>query len=245
MATTELKERAIVKACHDYNSEGMTTVIDATVGKVEPNDLVAYQNVRMRNQLTMRVYALYGFVRTVEEARDTVQRFTTYGDDWFKLGGVKLSLDGGVVPKTGFFYEPYVGEPSNYGRTKWTKENLMEAVEILHEAGWQCCTHTIGDRAIDWVLDCYENAMRKHPRPDTRHQIIHIYYPTAEAIDRVKRLGVMANVQTTFIHFEGDTYVKALGEDRGPCVKPLRTFVEKGIPVGTARTTPQALSQRT
>ena len=238
VATTELKERAIVKACHDYNSEGMTTVIDATVGKAEPNDLVAYQNVRMRDQLTMRVYALYGFVRTVEEARDTVQRFATYGDDWFKLGGVKLSLDGGVVPRTGFFYEPYVGDPDNYGRTKWTKENLMEAVEILHGAGWQCCTHTIGDRAIDWVLDCYENAMKKSPRPDPRHQIIHIYYPTAEAIDRVKRLGVMANVQTTFIHFEGDTYVKNLGEARGPCVKPLRTFVEKGIPVGNSQDYP-------
>lgn len=238
MATTSLKEEAIKKACHDYNSEGMTTVIDATVGAVEPNDLVAYENVRMRDELTMRVHALYGFVRTVEQAKDTVARFTTYGDDIFKLGGVKLSLDGGVVPKTGFFYEPYLGEPENYGRTKWTKEDLMEAVEILHRAGWQCCTHTIGDRAIDWVLDCYENAMTKYPRPDPRHQIIHIYYPTEEAIERVKRLGVMANVQTTFIYFEGDVYVKNLGAGRGECVKPLKSFIEKGIPVSNSQDYP-------
>ncbi len=238
VATTELKEEAIKKACHDYNSEGMTMVIDATVGAVEPNDLVAYENVRMKNELTMRVYALYGFVRTVEQAKDVVARFATYGDDMYKLGGIKLSLDGGVVPKTGFFYEPYVGDPDNYGRTKWTKEDLMEAVEILHRAGWQCCTHTIGDRAIDWVLDCYENAMTKYPRPDPRHQIIHIYYPTKEAIDRVKRLGVMANVQTPFIYFEGDTYVKYLGKERGECVKPLKSFVEKGIPIGNSHDYP-------
>ena len=238
VATTQLKEKAIVKACHDYNSEGMTAVIDATVGKEEPNDLVAYENVRMRNELTMRVYALYGFVRTVEEAKETVKRYTTYGDDMFKLGGVKLSLDGGVVPKTGLFYEPYVGEPNNYGRTKWKKEDLMEAVEILHNAGWQCCTHTIGDKAIDWVLDCYENAMKMNPRPDPRHQIIHIYYPTEEAIERVKRLSVMANVQTTFIHFEGDVYVRNLGEGRGECVKPLKAFIKKGIPVGNSQDYP-------
>jgi predicted amidohydrolase YtcJ len=237
-ATTQLKEQAIVKACHDFNSEGMTTVIDAEVGTVEPDDIVAYQNVRMRNELTMRIYALYGFVRTIEEAKATVEQYSTYGDDLFKLGGIKLSLDGGVVPKTGFFYRPYVGEPDNFGRTKWEKKDLMKAVEILHNAGWQCCTHTIGDKAIDWVLDCYENAMTKNPRPDPRHQIIHIYYPTPEAIDRVKRLGVMANVQSTFIHFEGDIYVKNLGEKRGACAKPLKTFVDKGIPIGNSQDYP-------
>jgi predicted amidohydrolase YtcJ len=238
VATTELKEEAIKKACRDYNSMGMTTVIDATVGKAEPNDLVAYKNVKMRDELTMRVYALYGFVRTVEEVKETIMRHTTNGDDMFKLGGIKLSLDGGVVPKTGFFYKPYVSEPNNYGRTKWTKENLMEAVEILHKAGWQCCTHTIGDKAIDWVLDCYENAMTKYPRPDPRHQLIHIYYPTEEAIERVKKLGVMANVQTTFIYFEGDVYVKNLGVERGECVKPLKSLIEKGIPVSNSQDYP-------
>ena len=236
--TTRRKEEAIVKACHDYNSEGMTLVMDATVGAVEPDDLVAYRNVHMRGELTARVYALYGFVRTVEQARETVRTQTTHGDDMFKVGGVKLSLDGGVVPKTGFFYEHYPGEPENFGRTKWEREELHEAIKIFHDAGWQTCTHTIGDRAIDWVLDGIEAAMEANPRPDPRHQIIHIYYPTPEAIDRVKRLGVMANVQSTFIHFEGDVYVRNLGEGRGECVKPLKTFIEKGIPVGNSQDYP-------
>jgi predicted amidohydrolase YtcJ len=236
--TTSRKEEAIVKACHDYNSEGMTTVLDATVGAAEPDELVAYENVRMRNELTARVYALYGFVRTVKQAKETIEKITTYGDDMFKIGGIKLSLDGGVVPRTGYFYEPYVGEPNNYGRTKWEKDDLVEAVHLLHDAGFQTCTHTIGDKAIDWVLDAIENAMKINPRPDPRHQIIHIYYPTPEAIDRVKRLGVMANVQTTFIYFEGDTYVKNLGEERGECVKPLRSFVSKGIPVANSQDYP-------
>ena len=236
--TTKRKEEAIVKACHDYNSEGMTAVVDATVGAAEPDDLVAYENVRMRDELTMRVYALYGFVRTIQQARETTQHITTYGDDMFKIGGVKLSLDGGVVPKTAYFYEPYVGEPENYGRIKWKKEDLIEAIRVLHDAGFQTCTHTIGDKAIDWVLDGIENAMRLNPRPDPRHQIVHIYYPTPEAIDRVKRLGVMANVQTVFIHFEGDTYIRVLGEERGARVKPLKTFVSKGIPVGNSHDYP-------
>jgi len=216
----------------------MTMVIDAVVGAAEPDDLVTYENVRMRDKLTARVYALYGFVRTVQQAKETIQHIATYGDDMFKVGGVKLSLDGGVVPKTGFFYEPYVGEPENYGRTKWNKEDLMEAVRLLHNAGFQTCTHTIGDRAIDWVLDAIENAMNANPRPDPRHQIIHIYYPTQEAIDRVKRLGIMANVQSTFIHFEGDTYLRYLGEKRGERVKPLKTFISKGIPVGNSQDYP-------
>jgi predicted amidohydrolase YtcJ len=236
--TEKKKEMGIVKACHDYNSEGMTTIIDAAIGLVEPDDLVAYENVRMRDELTMRVYALYGFVRTVNEAKETVNRVTTYGDDMFKVGGIKLSLDGGVVPKTGLFYEPYIGEPDNTGRTKWKKQELTEAVQILHDAGFQCCIHAIGDKAIDWSIDAVESAMEKNPRADPRHQIIHIYYPTQEAIDRVKRLGIMANVQSTFIHFEGDVYIKNLGERRGECVKPLKTFTRKEIPVGNSQDYP-------
>jgi len=54
----------------------------------------------------------------------------------------------------------------------------------------------------------------------------------------VKRLGVMANVQTTFIYFEGDTYVKYLGKERGECVKPLKSFMEKGIPIGNSQDYP-------
>jgi len=234
---TQRKEEAIVKACHDYNAEGMTTVVDAVVGAAEPDDLVAYQNTRMRGELTARIYALYGFVRTVKQAKETIQHVSTYGDDMFKVGGIKLSLDGGVVPKTGYFYDPYIGEPTNFGRTKWTKEDLTEAIRLFHDAGFQTCTHTIGDKAIDWVLDGIENAMKLNPRPDPRHQIIHIYYPTAEAIDRVKRLGVMANVQSTFIHFEGDTYTRFLGP-RGACVKPLKTFIKKGIAVGNSHDYP-------
>jgi len=236
--TTRRKEEAIVKACHDYNSEGMTTVVDATVGTPESDDLVAYERVRMRDELTMRVYALYGFVRTVQQAKETIQHIATYGDDMFKVGGIKLSLDGGVVPKTGLFYEPYVGEPNNFGRTKWKKEELMETIKLLHDAGFQTCTHTIGDAAIDWVLDGVESAMKAYPRPDPRHQIIHIYYPTPAAIDRVRRLGVMANVQTTFLYFEGDTYVKFLGEERGARAKPLRSMIDKGIVVANSQDYP-------
>ena len=64
----------------------MTLVMDATVGAVEPDDLVAYRNVHMRDDLTARVYALYGFVRTVDQARETVRTQATHGDDMFKVG---------------------------------------------------------------------------------------------------------------------------------------------------------------
>jgi predicted amidohydrolase YtcJ len=232
------KEEAIKRACMDYNAEGFTAVVDPGVGATDPEDLVAYQRLANRGELTIRVYALYGFVRSVEEAKEAVRRVTVFGDDMFRIGGVKLSLDGGVVPKTAMFYEPYYGEPQNRGRAKWRKEDLMEAVRILHDAGFQCCIHSIGDEAIDWSIDAFEEAMRRNPRPDPRHQVIHIYYPTPEAIERVRRLGLMANVQSVFIHFEGDTYIRNLGEGRGECVKPLKTLIKKGISVGNSQDYP-------
>ena len=49
-------------------------------------------------------------------------------------------------------------------------------------------THAIGDRAIDWVVDTYEQALKAKPTRGLRHGIIHANMPTDHAIDVMARL---------------------------------------------------------
>ena len=53
----------------------------------------------------------------------------------------------------------------------------------FHNAGVHVSTHAIGDRAIDWVVDTYAQALAARPTRGLRHGIIHANTPTDHAID--------------------------------------------------------------
>jgi predicted amidohydrolase YtcJ len=101
-----------------------------------------------------------------------------------------------------------------------------------HEKGFQVAVHAIGDKAIDVTVDAIEYAQRRSPRPDPRHQIVHCYFPTERALRQIVELGVMVNTQTPFLYFLGDSFLEALGSERCSACMPVKTLVERGIPVG-------------
>jgi hypothetical protein len=128
---------------------------------------------------------------------------TGWGDDWLKVGGVKIVLDG-VWGTTAVTYEPNPGTADNYGLPSRTPEELNEEVEKAHRAGWQLWIHANGDRAQDLALDAIERAMTKYPRPDPRHRIEHMgnFVTTSHGLDaltRAKRLGVIPVPQVAFL----------------------------------------------
>ena len=128
---------------------------------------------------------------------------TGWGDDWLKVGGIKIVLDG-VWGTTAVTYEPNPGTTDNYGVLSRSPEVLNEEVEKAHRAGWQVWIHANGDRAQDLALDAIERAMTKYPRPDPRHRIEHMgNFVTAshglESLERAKRLGVIPVPQVAFL----------------------------------------------
>ena len=58
----------------------------------------------------------------------------------------------------------------------------------FHNAGVHVSTHAIGDRAIDWVVDTYAQALAAKPTKGLRHGIIHANTPTDHANDVMARL---------------------------------------------------------
>ena len=99
---------------------------------------------------------------------------TGFGNDWLRIGGVKMSIDGGITGRNACFHDPYENDEHNHGIIRIQQDELNHTVQVCHDAGLRCCVHAIGDKAFDMALDAYENAIEHSPRKDHRHRIEHM-----------------------------------------------------------------------
>ena len=82
---------------------------------------------------------------------------------------------------------------------------------------------------MDTVLDCYERTLAEFPRSDHRHRIEHAGIASPDAVQRMGRLGVIADPQGRFIGEIGDGMIRALGPERiGWCYRG-RSLLDAGI----------------
>ncbi len=227
--TLEDKEKAIRQACTDYHSVGFTTLIEP--GLLEEN-IEAYRSSHAKKELTIRTLIQVGFLRSLDEAHWAVENYAVGGDDMLRVVGLKMMVDGGVGPRTALFYEGYRDRPDVHGVQMIDQDELNEMVHLGHVNGFQVAIHAIGDKAIDMAVAAYDYAQVKTPRPEPRHQLVHCYFPSEEALGKIEKLGVMVNTQTPFIYFLGDSFLEALGAERCEECMPVKTLTERGIPVG-------------
>ncbi len=227
--TEEDMGRALRQACRDFLAAGFTTVIEP--GVLEPQ-VEAYRNLHKKGELSVRILIQIGFLHDLNEVSWALDAFEPGGDDFLRIVGLKFAVDGGIGPRTALLYEPYEGEPENRGMQLIDDRTLMYMTKLGHDAGFQVAIHAIGDRAIDMAMDAIEYAQMSRPRRDPRHQIVHCYFPSEEALRKVEELGVVVNTQTPFLYFLGDSYIEALGPERCRRCMPVNTMLGRGIAVG-------------
>jgi predicted amidohydrolase YtcJ len=128
-------------------------------------------------------------------------------------------------------------DTGNSGYPSTPPDEYRQLATTLHRAGIHVSTHAIGDRAIDWVVDTYDQMLKATPTPGLRHGIIHGNTPTDHAIDVMARLqrdfdSGYPEAQAPFLWWIGDNYAANLGPARARRLKPFRTFVQKGVKWG-------------
>lgn len=129
----------------------------------------------------------------LDHARALRQRFSP-GDDFLRIGGVKVFADGALGPRTAAMLEPYIGEPENRGILSMEPEKLREVVRQVAEGGMALAVHAIGDRANRLVLDALE-ALPPENRARLRHRIEHVQLLHPDDGSRLAALGVVASMQ--------------------------------------------------
>lgn len=239
-AETEAGIRDFVKA---FNAEGMTGAKDPGISS-QTWDI--YRKIERDSALSVRVFALWAGGRSVEGAKQLIAERAamtrpneTPGDDHVIAGGVKLYADGSGGARTAWLYDDwnkdYRGvDTGNHGYPASNADTIRMLIRMYHDAGMHVSVHSIGDRAIDWVVDTYEQAMRENPKKGLRHGIIHSNIPTDHAVDVMAKLqrefdAGFPEPSATFTWWLGDTYAGNFGPTRAPRLNPFRTFRAKGM----------------
>ncbi|MBA2501295.1 MAG: amidohydrolase [Pyrinomonadaceae bacterium] len=204
---------------------GVTSVHDAYGSH---DDLRAYQDARAAGELSFRVYCLIGYWDIDRLIAAGVR--TGFGDEWVRVGAMKMTCDGSISERTARLSEPYVGRPNDYGILVTSEEELYTQARKAHEADWQIGIHANGDVAIDTVLRLYERLQRERPRRDPRFRIEHCTVVNDSLVGRMRALGVIPTPFSTYVYFHGEK-MRHYGAERLNQMFAVRSFLDAGLRV--------------
>lgn len=237
----------------EFNAECMTGGKDPGIGA---RDWEAYRTVQAEGDLTVRIFALWDAWRgvteegedddTIEQVRkfaDSLSVFTrpyeSTGDDHLISGGVKLYIDGSGGARTAWLYDDWNREHTqtdsgNRGYPTMDPGQLRKRFRAYHDAGLHVSIHSIGDRAIDWTVDSFIEALEATPTHGLRHGIIHSNIPTDRALDLMATLqdewdAGYPEPSPTFTWWIGDTYAGNFGPERAQRLNPFASYLKRGI----------------
>jgi predicted amidohydrolase YtcJ len=222
--------RGMVQTTDRLLTLGITSVHEA--GSYGPVQMGALQEGVKSGQIKQRIYAIvFSFV----DNDNFVEHFidsgvcTGIGDEHFRIGPIKLMIDGSSSAPTAAMFEPFVGRPDDRGILCYEPEDVERILIKAHRAGYQITCHAIGDRASTVIVNTIEKALELYPREDARHRVEHCAFTNEDIVARVKKLGIIPSVQPAFLYTFGDGYIKNYGSDRVDRMFPCRTWLENGV----------------
>ncbi|MBE2240984.1 MAG: amidohydrolase [Caldilineaceae bacterium] len=253
----ELKQ-AIHLGCQEMNRYGITSVLDPGL---YPYEIAAYQAVvaegrvargegRPAVPVSVRLNLMpswHGFREEETEAELEARArglgiASGLGDEWLRLGGLKMAIDGGTSSHTAWMHAPFEGETHVGDFNRLDPQTLRRHFHTAQELGWDVGIHTCGDRAMDTVVDAFAAVARNTPRPDARHNVIHAYFPSERALTQMAEHRIAAVIQPTFLYWEGDLIFRDVGERRAANYKPARRYLDHGVVLCATSDIPSTVS---
>lgn len=231
---------ALKSAFIDALSCGITTIQteDLSHCKSLKNLIKAYSELAEEGSLPIRFILQLNLNtdKLFNEAKELKLR-SNIGNDFLRIGPVKLFQDGSLGGRTAAMKDYYSDEPHN-GVLIYNQQELDELVMKAHDFGFQLTIHAIGDKACESVLDSYEKLNKHSSKNDLRPTIVHAQFTNDNLLNRFKSLGVIANVQPSFIMTDHPIVEKAVGKERAKDSYAFNTMVKMGIPVAFSSDAP-------
>jgi predicted amidohydrolase YtcJ len=202
-------ERRYLLAGRRLAAFGITEIHDAGISRAELDELRAMQRA---GTLPVRVYAMLLGDDDDLIAGEFAAGRSLSSDGMLAVRAVKLFADGALGSRGALLTDPYTDEPGTRGLAVTSPERLEDVVRRAGEAGFQPCTHAIGDAAVKRMLDIYERALDRHA--GLRPRIEHAQIVRPEDVPRFAALGVIASMQPTHCTSDMPWAPERLGPER-------------------------------
>jgi predicted amidohydrolase YtcJ len=224
-ATIEEIANAIEKAQPNLWKMGLTGVHDFD----RRESFMALQQLHMQGKLKLRVLKNIP-VELLDQAYE-LGLHAGFGDDWLRIGSVKVFMDGALGPHTAAMFQPYIGEGENRGILNMDGEELFEYGRKASQVGLGMTVHAIGDRANHEVLNAYEQLRtyeNENHLPALRHRIEHVQVIHPDDAARLGKMNIIASMQP--IHATSDMLMadQFWGPERSRLAYAMKTQLDYG-----------------
>lgn len=224
-----------------FASSGVTSV---NVAGVRPDQLRHFQALYERDgenlpRATLQIRLRPGYdayddldlsVRDAIAELEGLGFVTGFGDARLQIGAIKMSIDGGLSAPAYWSTEGYENRPEYTGAIRIPAEAFYPVARRAHELGWQLGIHTMGDGAVDMVVEQLDKILTELPRDDHRHYLHHVAVkPSAEVIATMARHGIGVASQPAFTVGLGAFAVESLAGEREATMNPTKSLQDAGV----------------
>lgn len=228
MRPLEERKPSLVHFMSQLNRYGITSVGDLfPCGPEKPYPLYK----AMEDKLTVRIHFYPELMSFTPE--DIAYYKANFHSPMLQFSGLKNLIDGVISVHTAWMTAPYADAPETSGFPAIPAEQVRE--KMLEALGMDVNVriHTIGDKAVHYVLDVYEEAIRRFGHPKRRNVMEHLEYVQDEDIPRFAQLGVVADMQGRHITFYVDEGERIMGKERARLAFRWRDIYKTGAIIGT------------
>jgi predicted amidohydrolase YtcJ len=222
-----------------YASFGITTVQD---GAAQADEIELLREAAQSQLLKLDIVA-YPYAPYLGERLSEFPSSNAY-DNHFRVGGIKLVLDGSPQGKTAWMTQPYLhpphGQKEGYtGYATLKDEQVQSFVDRAFESSTQVLAHANGDAAADQLIKVITAANAEQGKADRRTVMIHAQTVREDQIDSMLAQGINPSYFSAHTFYWGDWHRDSVfGVERASRISPLRSSTDKGLRYTTHNDTP-------
>ena len=200
----------------------------------DEQEFKALKDLKHQGKIEQTIYAILpmNMLEQVGSMEDELGVWT----NGFRIGGIKLFLDGSLGARTAALGNPYDDAPGSSGMLTTSKEQLLSVIDKTRDTGLQLCLHAIGDRAVAMGVETLSETLGAGECGKSRHRIEHASLVPPGLMRDMAELGLVASVQPRFIY--SDSWAeKRLGK-RISYLYPFKSMLQAGIHLAAGSDSP-------
>ena len=214
-----------------YAKEGITT---AQEGFTLFDNLKTIKDVSDSGTNIIDVVA-YPFVTEIDKSLELIpQSEWLQYDNNFKIGGIKITIDGSPQGRTAAFTKPYItggpaGEKVWYGELTFPKDSVNKAVKRVYELKVPLILHCNGDAAIDTFLEAYEYVRNNDYTEPWNVTTIHTQFMRKDHIPKFVKYGIRPSFYTLHTYYFYEAHLANRGREQAQYISPMRDAIDAGL----------------
>ncbi|HLO80852.1 MAG TPA: amidohydrolase [Chitinophagaceae bacterium] len=155
-------------------------------------------------------------------------------DRGFKIGGVKITIDGSPQGKTAFFTTPYLtggpgGEKNWKGELTFPQDMVNQMVKKVYDMNVPLLLHCNGDASIDAFLKAYEFARAGDYSKPWNVTTIHSQFMRKDQMDKFVKYNVRPSFYTLHTYYFYEAHLKNRGKEQAQYISPMRDAIDAGM----------------